>query len=196
MDTTKDWIRVTELLKPWSKFEGIPEDVLANKAQIGTNVHEAINMHSIGLPVPKLTAREERYFESYKIWEETYRPIYMATEQRLYDHDLTLTGCIDGIIAGDDGKGRIIDFKCSAMPLESHWKIQLGWYYLLCKKNEIEVSRNVRVLQLTDKGGMATSFPFEITDSLIGLCQKFYDTYIYMFPIKKHDIHEKKEWCC
>jgi len=197
MDIKKDYIRVTELLKPFTKFDQIPTTILQAKAEIGTNVHEAIVNSNLGLPLCPLTEREHKYLDSYLKWEELMEPTFLSSEQRLYDEDLMMTGQVDAIVSFPGRQeGRIIDFKTSLNANESSWCIQLGWYYLLCKKNSIQVNRNAFIVQLKDTGAPAKSYPFEITDSLIGLCHKLYDVYVHFNPVKNKVPHNKDGWCC
>ena len=181
----ENYIRVTELLKPWQNFGDAPQWRIDEKGVIGTNVHESIHNHSIGLPTIKLTDREEKYFDSYKKWEETTQPVFLMSEQRLYDEPLMLTGQVDCMISFPSDKQRIlVDFKTSAKAMEAHWAIQIGWYYLLAKKNGYNPSTKAFMLQLKDTGGPAKAYPFEITDKLIGLCYSAYNLYVHFNPIK------------
>lgn len=179
MHVKNDYIRVSHLLDPWKQWKGISQDTLDFKAQIGTNVHEAINCHIIGLPVPELTDRERNYFESYLRWEDLEKPIYSLTEERFYNEDLMLTGQIDGII-----DGMIIDFKTSSIALHKQWAIQLGWYYKLAEYNSIDVIPRAFMLQLKEKAP-AKKHEYEITEELIGICESLYNIYVYFNPIKK-----------
>jgi len=174
------YTRVTELLKPWSTFGSIPQEVLDNKAEIGTNVHSAINSHILGLPVPHMTEREQGYFESYLRWEAERNPVYAMTEERFYDDELMLTGQVDGIVSIQGLPGAyIIDFKTSAAPRPKDWPIQIGWYYLLAVHNGHNVSRNGYMLQLKDTGGKAKEYVYEIDGELIDTCMAIYNAYNY-----------------
>ena len=163
--------RVTDLLKPWQDFSGIPEEVLEAKALIGTNVHEAINLFTMGLPYQGLTEREEKYLDSYKRWEEKTCPTFLMAERRLDCEDLKLTGQIDAIIKlpGQD-KGMVVDFKCSANPSPLHWPIQIGWYDILCAQNGIETNCKGMILQLNDKGKSAKEYIYQIDTTSIKNC--------------------------
>jgi hypothetical protein len=157
---------------------------LKNKANIGTNVHEAIQMNTLGLPIPELNEREKKYFNSYIRWEEEKQPIYHSQEQRLYDESKMVTGQIDGVfsIPGEQDK-YIIDFKTSSAPSHRAWAIQLGWYYLLAKTNSIDVERKAFMLQLKDSGAPAKLHEYEISDLLLDICHKLYEVYVYFYPL-------------
>tara|TARA_R110000868_G_scaffold396050_1_gene668085 strand:- start:1003 stop:1596 length:594 start_codon:yes stop_codon:yes gene_type:complete len=197
MEIKKDYIRVTELLKPWQDWGNIPKDVLEAKAEIGTNVHDAIAMHAMGLPIPILTERESRYFDSYLKWEEYENPTYICTEQRYYDEDLMLTGQVDAIVSFPGRpEGRILDFKTSSKALPLHWPIQLGWYYMLCLKNNVHISETAMMLQLKDNGSPAKSYVYPLTHGILGVCKSLYESYIYFNPQIIANHNHESSWCC
>ncbi len=197
MEIKKDYIRVTQILKPWMDFGTIPQGVLDNKAEIGTNVHEAINMHVLGLPLPIMTEREHKYFDSYLKWEEGHEPTFLCTEQRYYDDDLMLTGQVDAIVSFPGrSQGRILDFKTSSKESPLHWPIQAGWYRLLAMKNSLEVSDTTHMLQLRDNGSPAKLYTYVITAQIESICRSIYESYVYFNPIKKDKKEECSAWCC
>lgn len=197
MEIQNGYIRVTELLKPWTNFGAIPQEVLYTKAEIGTNVHEAINMHALGLPLPALTEREQRYFESYLKWEEGDEPTFECAEQRFYHDEFHVTGQIDAIVTFPGrSMGRILDFKTSAKPLPLHWPIQLGWYYMLACKNKLNVSDTAHILQLKDNGSPAKLHTYIIDTRILDICHCIYESYIYFNPIKQEHEKDHKSWCC
>lgn len=185
MSIKENYIRVTELLNPWSDLGSIPIATLEAKAKIGTNTHEAIVCHALGLPVRNLTDRENKYFKSYKAWEEKYIPEIILSEQRLYDDEHMITGQIDSIMK-IDGKESIIDFKTSAKPDVKKWAIQLGWYAMLCKKNNIEVDmEKAYVVLLTDKDKCAQFIEIGLGVDIFDVCLSIYQAYVYFNPVKK-----------
>ena len=124
MQIKNDYIRVTDLLKPWQNFGSIDPEVLENKARIGTNVHEAIANYSIGFPVAELDEREEQYFKCYQRWHDKEAPLYDYMEQRYYDDDLMVTGQVDAVVKLKDYEGlHIMDFKTSSLPSHNTWHI-------------------------------------------------------------------------
>lgn len=197
MEIQNGYIRVTELLKPWTSFGSIPQEILDTKAEIGTNVHESINMHALGLPLPKLTEREQRYFDSYLKWEETEEPTFECAEQRYYDKDSMVTGQIDAIVTFPGrAMGRILDFKTSAKEAPLHWPIQLGWYWILAQKNGVKVSDTAHILQLKDNGSPAKLYAYIIGNDVLKTCHSIYESYIYFNPINKEHGKDHKSWCC
>ena len=182
----EEYTRVTDLLKPWNDFSEIPPEVLEEKAHIGTNVHEAISLYASGLPYQGLTSREEKYMESYKKWEEKTFPNFLMSEKRLYNEKLKLTGQIDSVIKFDGKeKGVVLDFKCSLKPSLRHWKIQLGWYHMLCAFNNIDTVSEGCVLQLNDKDMPAKEYWFKFTEDDLKDCWDVYNAYRYFNPIEE-----------
>ena len=194
MDIKNGYIRVTELLKAYQDWGDIPKEVLEAKAQIGTNVHEAIENHSVGLSIPNLTPREAKYFDSYLKWAEHEEPMYLCNEERYYDEDLKVTGQIDCIVAFPGRHiGRILDFKTSAKESPLHWPVQATWYYMLCKKNKKDVSDTTHMLQLKDNGSPAKLYTYIATQEMQDLCMSLYDAYVYFNPPKKDKSEDQEE---
>lgn len=186
MEIKKDYIRVSNLLEAWKNFGDAPQYRIDAKAEIGTNVHEAIEADIHGLKIFNLTDREEKYFNSYKKWREITNPKFLMTEERLYDDSRMLTGQVDCMISFPDQQDRIlVDFKTSATAMESQWAIQIGWYYLLAKMNGYNPSPRAFMLQLKDSGSPAKAFEFDITEKLIKLCYSAYDLYVHFNPFPK-----------
>lgn len=197
MDIKKGYVRVTDLLKPYQDWGTIPKEVLEAKAQIGTNVHEAIENYSVGLPEPKLTVREAKYYDSYLKWAEYEEPMYLCNEERYYDEDLKVTGQVDCIVTFPGRHtGRILDFKTSAKESPLHWPLQACWYYMLCKKNKKDVSETTHMLQLKDNGSPAKLYTYTATPELQKLCLSLYDAYTYFNSHKKDKNEEHSAWCC
>lgn len=188
------YIRVTELLSPWKDLSMIPPQLLEEKAQIGTNVHEAIATHSLGIPTKDLTERENKYFSSYHKWNEKEKPEFFLREERFYDEELMLTGQIDAIVQfPEENVPTIVDFKCTASASKKHWSIQLGWYYLLARKNGIPVQRKAFCVQLNDKDKEPKIFTCLIENALLDICKALYQSYIFFNdnPIKNSAAKEK-----
>lgn len=197
MEIKKGYIRVTDMLKPWMDFSTIPKEVLDYKAEIGTNVHEAINMHVLGLPLPRMTDREQKYFDSYLKWEEAEEPTFLCSEQRYYDDDIMVTGQVDAIVSFPGrNQGRILDFKTSSKASPLHWHLQLGWYSWLAKKNGLKVDETACMLQLRDNGTPAKAHNFIIDGKITELCLELHHIYTHFNPIKNDTKEVHSTWCC
>lgn len=137
------YIRVSEILGRLQNFGGIDEAVLNAKAEIGTNVHQAIVDDTIGdFPMLK-TDRACAYFGSYEIWKKKEKPKFRMQVPRLYDDELMITGEIDGLIETNRHNFPVlIDWKCSASANEEIWEMQAHFYWYLLNVNGISVSKD------------------------------------------------------
>lgn len=136
------YIRVSEILGRLQNFGDIDENVLKAKADIGTNVHQAIVEDTVGdFPMLK-TNRACAYFGSYELWKAKEKPVFKMQVPRLYDDELMITGEIDGIIETNrHNLPVLVDWKCSASANEEIWEMQAHFYWYLLQRNGIEVSK-------------------------------------------------------
>jgi hypothetical protein len=130
------YLRVTEILSRLQSFKHIDKEVLEAKADIGTNVHEAINNDLTGNPQIELSNREQAYFDSYKMLK---KPECFSTENRYYDDALIITGQIDVVARFNEGLC-LIDWKTSAKANHEIWKMQAHFYWYLLKQNGVDIS--------------------------------------------------------
>ncbi len=158
-DYMKNYVRVSDILSRLQNFGSIDQDVLAAKAAIGTNVHDAIYNDVQNKCANLETDRAEAYFDSYQMWRDETCPKYLMMESRLFDDNLMITGQMDAIIEGDFGPC-LLDYKTSAKANEKIWNMQAHFYWYLCKANKIEVGnqmlwinlRHRKVNQVNDDG--------------------------------------------
>lgn len=197
MEIKKDYIRVTDMIKPWMNWGTIPQEIIDAKAEIGTNVHEAINMSILGLPLPVMTDREQKYFDSYLKWEESEEPEFLCTEQRYYDDDLMVTGQIDAVVKlPGRSQGRVLDFKTSSKASPLHWHIQIAWYHWLAFKNGLKTDDTACMLQLKDNGSPAKAHNFIIDSKTMEICFSLHQSYTYFNQIKNDKKETHSAWCC
>lgn len=137
--------RVSTILSYLFPYEGIDQDVLESKAQIGTNVHKAIISDCANDFVVFETPRAEAYFESYKMMFPKTPLIRQI--QRLYCNKLMITGECDGLLQRN-GPDMLIDWKCSANPHLEQWKMQAHFYWYLLKENGYSISENMLWINL------------------------------------------------
>ena len=182
------YTRVTDILGQWNKdlvddsgnvvakvFSGsrtpIDINVLNNKANIGTNVHKAIEGHLEGLDMP-LVGREAKYFESFKKWNAEVQCEFVENERRYYCDELMITGCIDALIrfSGSD-ELILMDFKTSASENPKIWPLQATMYHYLVTKSGRSISDRLLFLKLDGKGAKATVFEYTFTPQLLKVCK-------------------------
>jgi hypothetical protein len=146
----KNYVRVSDILARLQNFGSIDHDVLAAKAQIGTNVHESIQKYILKQPYEHKCDRERAYFNSFLQWYEKADPKYLVMEARLFDDNLMITGQMDAIIDSADGP-ILIDYKTSAKANEKIWNMQAHFYWYLVSANKIEIGTKMRWINLRHK---------------------------------------------
>ncbi len=179
MSIKEGYIRVSEILSQWNRFGKIKKEVLEHKAEIGTNVHEAIKAHQQGYSFPLEEGRG--YFDSFYKWyfDTSFETIYFGT--RFYCERLFITGEVDSIIRFPHSKKLVlIDFKTSASQDELFWQLQGQFYHYLCTQAEIELDDKFMFIQLDKEGKMPKVHTFKSSSSLMNVCMSAYICYKYL----------------
>ena len=173
------YIRVTEIFSQWDRFSHIDPVVLENKANIGTEVHRAIDAHEecIHLPLEK----GHGYFDSFVKWSNLVGVQSQLRSIRFYCEMLKITGEID-LIAKFPGSDQLIliDFKTCAQKDDKFWKLQGQFYHYLCKQNGIEVSDRFLFLKLDKNGEFPKVYEYHSSPSLLNVCMSSYICYKYL----------------
>src|ERR1700755_2771708 len=140
----KGYTRVSTILSSMPSFvdgkftfplQNINTEVLSRKAEVGSNVHKAIEAHIKGDFFP-LNDQEQGYFQSYLLWEKQAQLLPMETELRLYDEPTKITGCVDMMAqVGGDRESVLIDFKCTVAEDPKKWPLQAAAYSWLLASN-------------------------------------------------------------
>lgn len=166
----KMYARVSDILKPFNNFVGIPEDVLNRKAKIGTTVHHAINQEIQG-QLPVLSIDEQGYFKSFYKWQSTLNPIFIESEMRYCCDKEMLTGGIDALVKleGED-KAILVDWKTSSQENPITWTMQAHLYhYLLVESNKM-VSDRMLFIKLNKKGDLPKVFQYRFDQKIMDNC--------------------------
>jgi len=168
------YTRVTDILRPWSKFDGIPQEILDRKCAIGTEVHHAIHMHNEGF-VPDLSPEAQPYFDSYLEWESASRVHCVVNEMRYYDDAKQITGCIDALARFPNEEGLVMcDWKTTAYctpDIGITWHLQGTFYHYLIEQNKVEnVSNRFLFVQLKKDGKLPKVKEFEYTTEMMYKC--------------------------
>jgi hypothetical protein len=157
--------RVSEVLEFFKDFSGIDPQVLAEKQQIGTNVHACIKAYYEGIPLfPE--GREEGYFQSFIKWQDSHKltPTHLETRYHGSQYFESLNGQIDAVMPFKSGP-TLIDFKTSHNPDFLCWPLQGYFYNRLLSQNNIHTESHVLFLKLHKEGRQAQEFWFDIEDS-------------------------------
>lgn len=178
-------VRVSEILAQFKDFSSIDPRVLNTKANIGTEVHHNIHMHTKGLiPVydswptfnyhtSEITGWDDRgegYFRSYLKYEEAVNPFYLSMEQRFYCDDLMITGQVDAIQLNDDDQAFIIDFKCSYSVDLEMWSMQAHYYKYLTEKFGIHTADYFKFIQLKKDGSKPKIVEIKFDEEVMQRC--------------------------
>lgn len=189
-DIAPGYIRISSILQMipsmgsdglWGyPMQKIDQDVLKRKADLGSNVHQAISDHTKN-EFYIVSDKEQGYLDSYLKWESSVKLECHKTEQRLYCEPLKLTGCID-MIGKTYGRSafHIIDFKCTVSQDKLKWPIQAAFYHFLAESNGIHLDRKCLFVQLDPDGEMPKVYEYEITKELTSTAMSLYNIYLHL----------------
>ena len=169
-----DYLRVTEILSPFSGLDKIPKDIVANAARRGTKVHEICEGIIKGLGEWDVDDETKPYVDSFKEWWQDGKEV-IEVERRFWDDELCITGQVD-LILRVDGKITIVDLKTSYKPSKT-WPIQGSAYAMLAQNAGIEVTA-IQFIHLKRDGSPAEVHHYEIDFDLFKKC---YDVYQYFY---------------
>ena len=128
------YLRVTEVLMPFSTLTEIDPQTLANAADRGTRVHSYCEAHALGLFVADVDEDCKNYFNVFKVWFDEMVEKVLHSEKRMNSPTLRLSGAMDMIaILKGDTKPTLVDIKTPASPSTS-WQLQTAAYQLLAKE--------------------------------------------------------------
>lgn len=108
-----------------NKYANIPLSILKNKAQFGTNVHNAIECFENNLPY-SLTPMEQVVFEQYLHLKDEYQ-IEVAEQETMVHFEDKYCGRLD-MIANIESKRSLVDIKTTAKLDHESLAYQLGFY--------------------------------------------------------------------
>ena len=135
-----EYPRVTEILKPFTSYESVPQDVLTRAASRGTQVHAICAGIAKGAWIPDGMIDPEflGYINSFKLWAEAQVSKYVIVEKRYMDDAMQYSGQMDFVIEGKDGKTYLIDIKTSAKPQKTY-PIQMAAYENLLEVHGVTI---------------------------------------------------------
>lgn len=124
---------VTQILKPYSTFEGVPAEVLQAASERGNRVHAACAAHALSFPLPPLENDDLGYLESFKKWfRHVDRVISVETEY--WDSFINVVCHPDLVctLKGAPAALVVVDLKTPALFSKS-WQLQLAAYAYITK---------------------------------------------------------------
>lgn len=174
------YLRVTEILSPFSGLSKIDPQVLQNAADRGSLVHEIIEGIEQGFGKEEVPDHVEGYIESYEKWAVIKD--FLPAAKRLYDNNLMITGLVDSIYK--DGEDLVlVDYKTPAKESRS-WEMQASAYSHMCKNIDYNISR-IEFVKLEKSGKPPKVFIYKEN---MALFRKILDCYRYFFDGKEQEI--------
>lgn len=149
MDVNRDqYLRVTEVLYPFSGLAMVDPAVLQHAADRGTLVHKICEGIASGLGEHGITDETWGYVESFKKWWGEGRKV-AAMETRFWDDEMCITGQVDFIL--EEPAGLVIcDLKTSSAPSKT-WIAQGCAYAYLAKAAGYDI-KGIQFIHLNKHG--------------------------------------------
>ncbi len=132
--------RVTEVLKYFTGYDHVPQNILKGAAERGTTVHALCAAIANGswVPISMIDEHLQGYVKSFLLWKEAQVEEFLIVEKRYMHPEALYTGQIDFVTKCNDGMMWLVDIKTSS----SHQKtyaLQMGAYGRLLKLYGVEV---------------------------------------------------------
>lgn len=134
----QDYLRVTNILYPFSGLDKINPEVLAHAANRGTKVHKICEGIMSGLGEYGIEEETQGYIDSFKLWWEQGHKIVLM-EKRFWCDVLKITGQVDLVLDTQEGLA-ILDLKTSSKPSKT-WQIQGCAYAYLAKEAGYDIKK-------------------------------------------------------
>jgi len=164
-----EYVRVSDVLQPFTNFGGIDPAVLNAKAELGTNVHKIISDDIEGV-FSYVCHKEKGYVDSFHKWREAICPIFDMSEERFFCKDRRITGQIDAICS-INGKNYLVDFKTSVSESPT-WIMQAHLYKYLCSVNGYPLEDVMLFLRLSKTGKLPQVFQYKYDYNIDRKCTK------------------------
>ncbi len=132
--------RVTEILKNFTNYAHIPQQILGRAAARGTSVHALCAGIAQGAWIPDGMIDEELvgYVNSFKKWSEVQVKSFLIIEERYTNEELKYSGQVDFVVKGSDNELYLVDLKTSARPQKTY-PVQMAAYNHLLQHHNISV---------------------------------------------------------
>lgn len=177
MTDLNQYLRVTEVIAPFSGVEFVPKDLLQMAADRGTLVHDQIENFLSPLGIVEQYDHIDGYMKSfYDFWESWTGKDIIAMEERLFCDEKMITGKFDLLCRSGDSFC-ILDWKTSSKPQKKSWRLQAaGYRYLASSKYDVD---QVIFVNLKKNGLPATLHKFDTYEEDLGTFFKCLDLYKY-----------------
>jgi hypothetical protein len=173
------YLRVTEVLSPFSGLSKIDPMVLQNAADRGALVHQIIEGIEQGFGKENVPEHVEGYIQSYETWADGKD--FLPAQKRLCDSNLMITGLVDAIYReGNDLV--LVDYKTPARESKT-WELQGSAYSHLCKIIGYNIAR-IEFVKLDKRGKYPEIFRYQEN---MAMFRKALDCYRYFFEDKSKE---------
>ena len=145
------FLRVTQVLSPYKDFSHIPQAILEKASLRGQEVHRIAHLYALDLFIERPSEEVKGFFESFKIWFDTYVDEVFLSECRVSSEKLLLSGSPDLIARLKGSKEKVlIDWKTPATSCKT-WRPQTAAYrMLLAQEKDIFCDRRMVVMLKKD----------------------------------------------
>jgi hypothetical protein len=157
----ENYLRVTQVLYPFSGLQKIDPDIVAYAAERGTKVHKICEGIVAGIGDIGVESETWGYVESFKKWWNTGIEV-VQMERRFWDDELHFTGQVDFIIKLPEGLA-IVDIKTSSRPSKT-WQAQGSAYAYLAKNAGYDIKK-IFFLHLNKHGKEPKLLEYPVDDS-------------------------------
>ncbi len=172
----ENYLRITNILYPFSGLQNIDVDVLENAARRGTKVHKICEGIASGIGEIGVDDEVWGYIESFKKWWNLGHEVVLI-EERFWNDELEITGQVDFIIKTENGLA-VVDIKTSSK-LSKTWQIQGCAYAFLAKCQNYDI-QNIFFLHLNKHGKEPKIYEYSVDDSF----------FLSVFKTYKHFYHK------
>jgi len=169
----ENYLRVTEILYPFSGLADVNPAVVAKAAERGTKVHKICEGIASGLGEFGIDEETQGYVDSFKHWWGNGLDV-VAMEQRFWDDDLQITGQVDFII--NEQELMISDLK-TPLKESKTWPIQGAAYAYLARQYGYDIQK-ITFVKLRKDGKPAKLFHYPLNDALF---LSVYHTYKHFY---------------
>lgn len=168
----KEYLRVTEILSPFSGMQKIPSYILKNASERGTKVHELCTAMMDELGLDTFEPVYKGYIDSFDDWRKGKK--FLERPSRFYCDEYKITGEIDGLYKQ---KKTLVLFDIKTSQKESKtWSLQGSAYSYLCKKNGYNIDK-IEFIQLSKHGDTAKIYVYEENFDLFLKCVDVYNEF-------------------
>lgn len=172
MHKISEYIRVTDVLYPFSGLQSVDPYILRNAADRGTKVHEICSALIDDLGVLEFGTNLDGYIESFKKWKNGKK--FITKPDRFYCDEYHITGECDALYKNENGF-TLVDFKTPAREGRT-WPLQGSAYSYLAKKSGYNVTQ-IEFVKLAKDGSEPKVYIYQENFPLFLKCLELYKVF-------------------